>query len=604
VGLHSSGLVLSPDSRHLLVANAGSDTVGVIDTRTDQVVETISLKWHPGDFFGASPNALTFDRTGKTLFVCNGTQNAVALVSFRPGKSKLVGLVPTGWFPGAIVHDIPRKALYVANIKGIGAWTNDPDRATAGYNSHQYFGTLSLLPIPSKSELADYTKAVLKNYRREVMEFARLAPRSGQPPRPVPERAGEPSVFKHVVYLIKENRTYDQVLGDIKEGNGDAALCVFGERVTPNQHKIAREFVLLDNTYCSGILSADGHQWSDTAFATDYMEKSFAGFPRSYPDGMEDDDVDALAYAPSGFIWDNALAHGKTLRNYGEFAITEKSWRDPSQKRNIEFLDHYRDFVNQTGLIRISSRPAIESLRPHLATNTVGWDMSIPDVFRAAQFISELKQFEQTGHFPNLVIICLPNDHTSGTKAGSPTPAAHVADNDLAFGRIVEAIGRSRFWKETCIFAIEDDPQAGWDHVSGYRTTAYVISPYTKRGKVISTQYNQTGILRTIELMLGLPPMNLMDATATPMSDCFTDQPDFTPFTAVPNKVPLDEMNPDPKKISDALLRRDALASARLRLDEVDRCPEDLLNRILWRAMKGPRVPYPEWAITPHSDDD
>jgi hypothetical protein len=230
--------------------------------------------------------------------------------------------------------------------------------------------------------------------------------------------------------------------------------------------------------------------------------------------------------------------------------------------------------------------------------------MSIPDVFRAAQFISELNRFEQTGQFPNLVIICLPNDHTSGTKAGLPTPAAHVADNDLAFGRIVEAISRSRFWKETCLFAIEDDPQAGWDHVSGYRTTAYVASPYTKRGKVISTQYNQTGLLRTIELILGLPPMNLMDATATPMFDCFTDEPDYTPFAAVPNNVPLDEMNPEPKRISDPLLRRDALASARLQLDQVDQCPEDLLNRILWRAMKGPRAPYPAWAITPHADDD
>ncbi|HXF10604.1 MAG TPA: bifunctional YncE family protein/alkaline phosphatase family protein, partial [Desulfuromonadaceae bacterium] len=604
-GLHASGLVLSPDSRFLLVANAGSDTVNVVDTRSDQIVETISLKWHPGDLFGASPNALAFDRSGKTAFVCNGTQNAVALVSFRPGKSRLLGLAPTGWYPGAIVSDATRKTLYVANIKGIGSWKNYPAGAgAAGYNSHQHFGTLSLMPIPTKSELAVYTKAVLKNYRREVMEFAKLPPRSGQPPRPVPERVGEPSVFKHVIYIIKENRTYDQVLGDIKEGNGDASLCVFGERVTPNQHKMAREFVLLDNAYCSGILSADGHQWADTAFATDYMEKSFAGFPRSYPDGMEDQDVDALAYAPSGFIWDNALAHGKTLRDYGEFAITEKSWRDPSQKRDIAFLDHYRDFLNQTDLIRISSRPAIESLRPHLATNTVGWDMSIPDIFRAAQFIGELKQFEQTGNLPNLVIICLPNDHTSGTKAGSPTPAAQVADNDLAFGRIVEAVSRSRFWKETCIFAIEDDPQAGWDHVSGYRTTAYVISPYTKRGKVISTQYNQPGILRTIELMLGLPPMNLMDATATPMSDCFTDQPDYTPFAAVPNNIALDEMNPEPKKISDSLLRRDAVASARLRLDQVDKCPEDVLNQIIWRAMKGSREPYPAWAITPHADDD
>jgi hypothetical protein len=300
-------------------------------------------------------------------------------------------------------------------------------------------------------------------------------------------------------------------------------LCVFGEQVTPNQHKMVRDFVLLDNTYCSGIVSADGHQWADTGITTDYMEKSFAGFPRSYPDGMEDTDVDAIAYSPAGFIWDNALANGKTVRNYGEFAITEKSWKDRARTNKIEWLDSYRDFVNDTGLIQISSRPAIESLRPHLNTNTVGWDMDIPDVFRAAEFIKELKEFEGNGRFPNLVIICLPNDHTSGTSVGAPTPAAQVADNDLAFGYIVEAISKSPFWKETCIFAIEDDPQAGWDHVSVYRKTAYVVSPYARRGAVVSTQYNQTSLLRTIELMLGLPPMNQLDASATPMSDCFTD---------------------------------------------------------------------------------
>jgi DNA-binding beta-propeller fold protein YncE len=334
------------------------------------------------------------------------------------------------------------------------------------------------------------------------------------------------------------------------------------------------------------------------------MEKSFAGFPRSYPDGMEDTDVDAIAYAPSGFIWDNVLAHGKTLRNYGEFAITDKSWKDMSKKGKPKWTDHYREFIDGTDTINLSSRPAIESLRPHLNTNTVGWDMDVPDVFRAAQFIKDLKEFEQTGRMPNFILICLPNDHTSGTAAGAPTPAAQVADNDLAFGQIVEAISKSRFWKETCIFAIEDDPQAGWDHVSGYRTTGYVVSPYTKRGKVINMQYNQTSILRTMELILGLPPMNQLDASATPMSDCFTDKPDFTPFTSVTNNVPLDEMNPEPKKISDSLLRKNAYASARLPLREPDKCPEDKFNRILWHAMKGSREPYPEWAITVHEDED
>jgi YVTN family beta-propeller protein len=604
LGLHSSGIAVSPNGRYVVVANAGSDTLSVIDTRRDQIVETIWAKSNPADLFGASPNALAFSPSGDTLYVANGTQNAIAVFRFRPGKSELEGLIPVGWFPGAIAYDAARRQLVVANIKGIGSTLSlkEPDKGQ--HNTHQYHGTLSLVPVPKARELKGLTRQALENYRYPLLKEAARRPRPGQPPRPIPERVGEPSVFEHVVYIIKENRTYDQVLGDVPEGNGDPSLCIFGEQITPNQHKMVREFVLLDNTYCSGILSADGHQWSDTAFATDYMEKSFAGFPRSYPDGMEDSDVDALAYAPSGFIWDNAIAVGKSLRVYGEFAITETSWVSPGKTDSPTFLDYYRDFVDQTNLINIRSRPAIESLRPHLAMQTVGWDMDIPDVFRAAQFIQELREYERTGKFPNLVIICLPNDHTSGTRAGSPTPAAQVADNDLAFGQIVEAISRSPFWAKTCIFAIEDDPQAGWDHVSGYRTTAYVVSPYSRGKGVVSTQYNTTSILRTMELILGLPPMNQIDATATPMSGCFHDAPDLTPYVALPTNIPLDQMNPNPKEIADAAMRRDAIASAKLPLDEIDRCPEDLFNRILWRAMKGPREPYPLWAVATNLEEE
>jgi hypothetical protein len=420
----------------------------------------------------------------------------------------------------------------------------------------------------------------------------------------VPERAGEPGVFQHVVYIIKENRTYAQVLGDVKEGNGNADLCAFGGRVTPNQHKLVRDFVLLDNTYCCGILSADGHQWADAAMATDYTEREFAGWPRSYPSGGDGaNSRDALAYSPAGFIWNNALAHGKTLRDYGEFASAVTRWKHSARKDKPHFIDCYHEFLNGTDDLAIGCEPDIESLRPYLATNTVGWDLDVPDVFRAAQFIKELKQFEAAGNFPNFVILWLPNDHTSGVKFGSPTPAAQVADNDLAFGRIVEAVSHSRFWTNTCIFAVEDDPQDGWDHVSGYRTTAYVVSAYTKRGAVVSTQYNQTSLLRTMELILGLPPMNQMDATATPLFDCFAETPDFTPFDAVTNNVPLDKMNPPPKRISDPLLRKDAQVSARLPLDKEDRCPEDLLNHILWRATKGSQSPYPNWAVKAVEDD-
>lgn len=603
-GRHASDLAVSPNGRYVVVANAAADTVSVIDTRLDRVVETIWAKQKPSDLFGASPNALAFDKSGDKLYVCNGTQNAVAVIEFKPGRSELEGLVPTGWFPGAIALDARRGSLIVANIKGLSPGRARKTNQKVEYNSHQYHGSVTLFREPNRRELRKHTERALANLRYPLLREAARPARPGQPPRPVPERVGEPSVFKHVVYIIKENRTYDQVFGALGIGNGDPELCIFGEKITPNQHKMVREFVLLDNTYCSGILSADGHQWSTTAFATDYMEKSFAGFPRSYPDGMEDDDIDALAYSPAGFIWDNVIAHGKTLRNFGEFAMTRKSFKDPKRKGTPGFLDHYREFINGTDTIHMYSDPAVESLRPYLVTNTVGWDMSVPDVFRAAQFIKELRKWEQTGAFPNMVIICLPNDHTSGTSPGAPTPAAQVADNDLAFGQIVEAISHSSFWKETCIFAIEDDPQAGWDHVSGYRTTAYVISPYTKRGQVVGTQYNQTSVIRTMELILGLPPMNQLDATATPMFDCFTEQANFAPFKSVTNNIPLDQMNPEPKKISDALLRKHAYASAKLPLEKPDQCSEDLLNRILWHAMKGADSPYPLWAIHQGLKDD
>jgi YVTN family beta-propeller protein len=447
-GLHASALCLSPNGRYLCVANAGSDSISVISTAHDEIAETISARWQPQDLFGASPNALTFDKSGGTLYVCNGSQNAVAVISFRPGKSKMLGLIPTGWYPGAIVYDAPRGMLSVANIKGtLPGPTYDPSRR--GYNSHQHLGTVSLIPLPNHRELKKETATVLRNYRRAVVENALLPARPGQPPRPVPQRVGEPSVFKHVLYIIKENRTYDQVLGDIKEGNGDPRLCVFGENVTPNQHKLVREFVLLDNTYCCSILSADGHQWADTAFATDYMEKSFADFPRSYPDMMEENDLDAVAYSPTGFIWDNALAHGKTLRDYGEGTVAVTAWKDPANRMPLKFLDYYHDFINGTGLINYSNWAGIASLWPYMKTNTVGWEMAVPDVFRAAQFIADLKEFEAKGEMPNLMILELPDDHTSGTGPGHPTPAAQVADNDLAFGRVVEALSRSPFWKDT-----------------------------------------------------------------------------------------------------------------------------------------------------------
>jgi len=600
VHLHSSALARSPDGRWVVCANAASDNLSVIATATDTVVETIWAKATPAELFGASPTALVFSGDGKTLYVANGTQNAVAAIKFNPKKkSSLKGLIPVGWFPGALALNAKLGTLYVANVKGH-ALEKTPYEPTGGrgFSVYQYHGSVSIFPEPRQSALWDLTGVVEANYRLGRVAEAFLKPRPGQPARPVPERIGEPSVFKHVVYIIKENRTYDQVLGDVAAGNGDPTLCVFGEKVTPNQHKLVREFALLDNTYCSGILSADGHQWSTMAFATDYLERSFAGWPRSYPDGMGISEIDALAYAPSGFIWDNALAHGVSLWNFGEFTMETCGWTDPSRTGKPGWVDYWDEYRHGRGLVRIGSQPSIPTVAPFSPTDTLGWNMDVPDQWRARYIVDQIAAWEKDGRMPQLILVCLPNDHTSGTAEGSPTPEACVADNDLAFGRIVEAFSRSAFWKETVIFGIEDDPQNGWDHVSGYRTTAYCASPYTRRGAVVGTQYNTTSLLRTIEQILGLPPMNQFDATATPMFDCFTDKPDFRPFESVPANVPLDAMNPPQEKIADALLRRHAVLSGRLDFRRVDACPEDTLNRILWHAVKGSSAPYPSWAVT------
>ncbi len=619
-GRHACALTLSPKGRFLVCANAGDDSLSVIDTRTDKIIETICARQNPGDLFGAQPDALAFDRRGRKLFVCNGSQNAVAVFQFEqksrwlglfpvfhhePGKTKMLGLIPVGWFPGGIAFDSRLQRLDVANLIHIPSQKEQAAKRNGngpGFNTKQWYGSLSLVNMPKKDELGKLTQTALTNLRYPLLAQSKLPPRLNQPAQPVPERVGEPSPLEHVIYIIKENRSYDQVLGDLREANGSADLCVFGERVTPNQHKLVREFTLLDNTYCSGIMSADGHQWTDSGIANDYVQRSFNTWPRSYPGaGGDPHGYDALAYSTAGFIWNDALEHGKTVLDFGEFTTPHHFWK-ANHKSQAGWLESYRDFVSGSNAIGYYAEVGLPALLPYVETNYLGFDLNVPDVWRAAQFIRDLKQFEQSGQLPNLIVLWLPDDHTSGTKYGAPTPAAQVADNDLAFGKIVEAVSHSHFWTNTAIFAIEDDPQDGWDHVSGYRTTAYVISPYTKRHAVIHTQYNHTSLLRTMELILGIPPMNQMDATATPMFDCFTSQPDFTAFDAVTNNVPLDEMNPAPKKISNLQLRKDALVSAKLPLDKEDQCPEDLFNRILWRAMKGPNVPYPDWAA--RADED
>lgn len=618
VGMHASGLTVAPGGRHVVCCNATSDNLSVLDTKSDTVVATVWAKPNAADLLGAAPNAAVFSTDGKTLYVANGSQNAVAIIEFDstdPRRSKLAGMVPVGWYPGAITLDGSRDRIVVANIKGHAKAASKYDEGDAsdpvaqGYNAHHYHGTLSLVPLPGRDDLPALSERVALNLRAPRIEAALAKPRQGQPPRAIPERIGEPSLIKHVVYIIKENRTYDQVFGGHPRGNGDPSLTLYGPEVTPNHHKLAGDFVLLDNTYCSGICSADGHQWSTTAYSTDYMEKSFTNWPRSYPDGMGVDEDDALAYPPSGFLWDNALAHGVSVRNYGEYMGPSVKWRDAKKGGEPDFSACYRAWKSGAwrrgeGDVLFASWPSVESLRAISPLDYVGWNMSVPDQFRADYFLRDLAEFEKKGEMPRLTLICLPQDHTSGTSPNCPTPRACMADNDLALGRIVEGLSRSRFWKETAVFVIEDDPQGGWDHVSGYRTVAFVASPYAKRGAVVSTQYNTTSLIRTMEQILGLPPMNQFDASAEPMFDCFTDEADTRPYETAPALVALDEMNPDPTAIADPALREDAVVSATLNFRQVDRAPEDVLNRILWRAMRGSQTPYPEWALTFGVEED
>ncbi|HLJ11270.1 MAG TPA: bifunctional YncE family protein/alkaline phosphatase family protein [Planctomycetaceae bacterium] len=607
VGLHPSNIAATPNRKYVAVVNANSDTVSVISAADDKVVETISTRPDRDLLFGSGPSALAFSADGKWLYVANSTNNAIAVFEFAPPASRLTGLVPTGWYPAGLALDARRNALYVANVKGIGSrdagWKGKrvvKGKKVFGYNSHDHMGTLSLIPLPVKGELKRHTATVIANNRQTEVISALAPPRSAVRLRPVPERHGEPSVVKHVLYIIKENRTYDQVFGDVARGEGDPGLCIYGEEITPNHHKLVSDFLLLDNFYCSGTLSADGHQWTDEAYAVGYIEKAFAGFPRSYPF----DGGDALAYASSGFLWDNVLAHKKTLRVYGEFVTASVHWRDPAIATKPTFIDCYRDFLDGTDKIDIRAKATIKTIEPYLCPTFIGFPSIVSDVYRAGEFIKELHNFEKEGTLPNFMIMLLPNDHTAGTTPGLPTPEAAVADNDLALGRIVEAVSRSRFWKDTCIFVVQDDPQNGFDHIDGHRTVAMAISPYTRRGAVESANYNQTSMVRTIELMLGLPPMNQFDASATPMTACFTETPDFTPYKAVPNRIPLDRVNPKLADIKNPRQLHWAKMSLAQPLEEIDEADEDTLNRILWFAARGRDDTYPDWAVLAEDDDD
>ena len=589
VGLHPSGMASAWPM--LFVANAHSDTISVIDHRSAKVIETISCKLDDRLPFGSGPNALTLTHNGQSLAVANGTNNCMLIISLgnlaqdKPATtpdrpSQLRGALPTGWFPGAILELPGRKEWVVANIKGHGSLSRS-EKNPKGMTSHEHLGSISFIPWPSDEALARFDQQVKENNRMNRSLAGLLPARPGVAPLPVPERHGEPSVFQHVLYIIKENRTYDQVFGDIKEGRGEPSLTIYGEEVTPNQHALARTFTLFDNFYCSGALSADGHTWVNEAYVGDYIERSFGGFTRSYPD----DGSDPLAYSETGFLWDNALKHGKTFRNFGEYVT------HTSVPKNANWFDYYADYVDRSEKVQVTVKPTLARLVPYTHPKYTWWPPVMPDVYRARIFIDELQEYERTGQMPNLIYLTLPCNHAMGTRETYPTPRAMVADNDVALGQIVEAVSKSRFWPSTCIFVVEDDPQDGFDHIDAHRTVAQVISPYTKRQFVDRTNYNQTGMVKTIELILGLPPMNQLDLSATPMRHCFQSQPHEQRFVALPNRIPLDERNPAPKQLKGEALYW-SKKSWELDLNQIDAAEEDVYNRILWFAAKG-NAPYP-----------
>lgn len=537
-------------------------TVGISESNQLRLVETINVSLAPRQPLGMTPSALALSPDLKRLHVVCSDANAVAVVDVSQDRSSVLGFVPAGWYPTA-ARALADGRLVVLNGRGGGSHSNPrgpnpthiPSPLHEGLRAVQYVGkiqtgTLSFIDPLTDSSLDADTKTVMQNSRWRENET---------PPRP-----GALSRIQHVIYIVKENRTYDQVLGDLKEGNGDPSLVLFGEQITPNHHKLAREFVLLDNFYVSADVSADGHNWSTAAIAPDYVQKlwpnSYAGRRKGYDyEGQE-----ATALPPAGYLWTNASAAGISMRNYG-YWVTNRPSAGP-------------DGV-QVQTIRDPVLRSVTNMRYRT------FDLDYPDVERAKVFIADLAGFEKTGTMPRLTLVRLGNDHTSGTAAGKIAPMSSVADNDYALGMIVEAVSRSRFWASTAIFVLEDDAQNGPDHVDSHRSPAFFISPYVKRHAVDSSMYNTTSMLRTMELILGLQPMTQFDASARPMTAALQETADTSPYTAEKPRVALDQRNPAASPT--------AARSARLDFSEEDRIDDEELNDILWRAVRRGNPPPP-----------
>jgi YVTN family beta-propeller protein len=569
---HPCEMTLTRSGKFLFVANASRNTVSVFDVKAQKSIELISSSLYPEVPPGSTPNSLALSPDDRTLFVANADNNAVAVFDVStPGKSRSVGFIPTGWYPTSVRVTPDGRKLVVANGKGLMSLPNplgpqpgikDSTNATRQYIARLFKGTLSVIDLPShkqsESEFAAWT--------RQAYQCSPLSPNASVSGIPtdkssIPIAVGKPSPIKYCLYIIKENRTYDQVLGDLPQGNGDAELCLFPERVTPNLHQIARDFVLLDNFYVEGEVSADGHEWSMAAYATDFVEKMWPmdyGHNKSGKFPYPSEGTFAVAAPAGGYLWDRAREAGVSYRSYGEFIANGKGVGKPSRARVKALEGHFDEWFR-------------------------GFDLEYSDVKRAERFISELKRFENEGSMPRLQILRLPNDHTHGSTVGKRTPTAYVADNDVAVGMVVEAVSQSKFWPETAIFIVEDDAQNGPDHVDAHRTTAFVVSPYARRGVVDSTLYSTSSMLRTMELILGLKPMSQFDAAARPMFNAFQSVANVTPYQHKPANENLDARNG----------KQAWGGRIKMNFAREDAADDLLLNEAVWRAVRGSDQPMP-----------
>jgi YVTN family beta-propeller protein len=561
---HPNDMVFSKKGDHLFVANANSNSVSVIDTKKHKVIETLSVSLYPNAPTGSTTNGLALSADDKTLYIANADNNCLAVFNVsKPGSSRSFGFIPTGWYPTSV--RVINNQLWVTNGKGFETMANpygpqpvntkqktpyqkaitSEEKQPVQYIGSLFKGSLSFIPIPSAEELGKYSTQVYTNtpYNKNKEALA-----EGEYGNPIPQKAGASSPIKYVFYVIKENRTYDQVLGDMKEGNGDTSLCLFNEKITPNLHALARNFVLLDNFYVDAEVSADGHNWSTAAYANDYVEKTW---PTNYSGRGGTYDYEGtrkIAYPEKGFIWDYCNRAGISYRNYGEFVHDGKG-------------------------------PILPSIIGHFCAGFPDFDLTIQDVYREKIWEHDFDSLIAADALPTFSTLRFPNDHTSGMRKGAYSPYAAAADNDLAVGRFIEHLSHSPIWKESAIFILEDDAQNGPDHVDAHRSPAYLISPYVKRNFVDHTMYSTSGILRTIELILGLPPMSQYDAAAMPMFRCFTSVPDTNVYVALPANVDINERNTAWNKL--------AKESAKFNLAKEDAIPDIPFNEVIWKSIKG-----------------